>query len=180
VPKKKKAEQTAETVVPAEIAKEKLILESEAEAKQILNKANAEADGIFARLNKTADGFKAIVGAAGGNTRDASTLMVVNQLETLVPLQVEAVKNLKIEKVVVWDGGKNGDGKHATAEWMSGMIKSLPALHDLLKATGIELPEYLGSMVDPDGGNGGSPDAQKETVVELPPETKTEEAGLQA
>jgi flotillin len=35
----------------------------------------------------------------------------------------------------------------ATANFLSGLIKSLPPLHDVAGMAGIELPEYLGKIV---------------------------------
>ena len=63
-------------------------------------------------------------------------------------LSVEAIKNIKIDKVTVWDGGSgNGDKKgNATADFLSGIVKSIPALHDVAAVAGVELPAYLGTV----------------------------------
>ena len=48
------------------------------------------------------------------------------------------------------DGGHAGkDGKGAAADFMSGLLKSLPPLHDVAAMAGLEMPAYLGKMKDP-------------------------------
>jgi flotillin len=59
-----------------------------------------------------------------------------------VKTQVEAVKNIKIDKITVWDG-QNADGRTNTANFISGMMKSVPPLNDLFNMAGMELPSYL-------------------------------------
>jgi flotillin len=59
---------------------------------------------------------------------------------------VEAIRNLKIDKITVWDSG-SADGKgSSTANFASSLIKSLPPLHDIASMAGVELPGYLGKM----------------------------------
>ena len=73
-------------------------------------------------------------------------MLMIEKLQELVALQTEAIKNIKIDKVTVWDGGKSADGKTSTANFLSGMMQSLPPLHDVAKMAGLELPDYLGKM----------------------------------
>ena len=76
-------------------------------------------------------------------------MLIVEKLEQLVQAQMEAIKGIKIDKVVVWDGGQNGaEGKNATAGFLSGLANSLPPIHDLAKTAGIDLPDYLGRVAD--------------------------------
>ena len=63
-------------------------------------------------------------------------------------VQVDAVKNIKIDKVTVWDGGQNGDGKTSTANFISGMMKSVPPLDEMFAMAGMQLPSILGTKVD--------------------------------
>jgi flotillin len=50
--------------------------------------------------------------------------------------------------VVVMDGGASSThGKTATANWLSGLMQSLPGLHEFVAMAGVELPAYLGKMV---------------------------------
>jgi len=104
----------------------------------------AQAAGTLAQLQARADGFRAIVAAAGG-AEQAARLMVTEQLPKLVEEQVKAVSNLKIDKVTVWDSGASAGGKSSTAGFLSGLVGSLPPIHELARSAGVELPAYLGS-----------------------------------
>ncbi|MBO4624332.1 MAG: flotillin family protein, partial [Bacteroidales bacterium] len=130
------------------------IIEAEAEAEQIRRKAKGEADAIYAKmdaqakgmleiLTKQADGFKNLVTAAEGDAQKAVLMMIADKLPELVKTQVEAVKGINIDKVTVWDTGNGTDGKTATSNFISGMMKSVPPLDDLFKMAGMELPSYL-------------------------------------
>ena len=55
----------------------------------------------------------------------------------------EAVKGINIDKVTVWDTGNGSEGKTATSNFISGLMKSVPPLEDLFKLAGMELPSYL-------------------------------------
>ncbi len=147
----------ADVLVKAEIEKKELELKAEAEAEQIrriakgeadavLLKMQAEAEGMREILIKQAEGFAEIVKSAGGESNDAIRLMVADKLEELTKIQVEAIKNLKIDKVTVWDGGSTGaDGKTATANFLSGMMKSIPPMNEMFDMAGMKLPDYLGT-----------------------------------
>jgi hypothetical protein len=74
----------------------------------------------------------------------AATLLLTEKLEQIVGLQVEAIRNIRIEKVTVWDGG--GKDGTATAQFLSGLVKSLPPLHEVAGLAGLELPRYLGQV----------------------------------
>ena len=153
---REKATQEADIIVKTEIAKRKLELEAEADAEMIrrrakgeadaiLAKKNAEAEGMKAILTKQAEGFREIVSAAGGNADAAIQLMIADKMEELVRIQVDAIKNVKIDKVTVWDGGEAKDGKTATAGYISGLMKSIPPLNEMFNMTGMNLPTFLGT-----------------------------------
>ena len=72
--------------------------------------------------------------------------MIADKLEDLTRIQVEAIKNIKIDKVTVWDSGTDGDGKNSTAGFLSGLMKSVPPLGELFEQAGMELPALLGSQ----------------------------------
>ena len=152
---REKATQEANVIVPAEIEKrrietlaeaaaEKTRRERKGEADGLQSMMEAEAEGLQAILTKKAEGFERIVGAAGQSPELASLLLVTEQLPKLVEEQVRAISNLKIDRVTVWDSGKGEDGKTRTADFLSGLVGSLPPIHELAKNAGIELPEYLG------------------------------------
>ena len=158
---REEATRKANIVVPAQIEKEKAIIDAEAEAEQIRRKAKGEADAIFAKmdaqargmleiLTKQADGFKNLVGAAEGDAQKAVLMMIADKLPELVKTQVEAVKGINIDKVTVWDTGNGADGKTATSNFISGMMKSVPPLQDLFKMAGMDLPSYLKGKETPD------------------------------
>jgi Uncharacterized protein conserved in bacteria len=152
---RERATKEADVIVHAEIEKRRIEIDAEAEAERIRRQANGEADAILAKmeaqakgtmeiLSKQAEGFKKIVEAAGNNAESAAMLMMVDKMEDLVKMQVEAIKNIKIDKVTVWDSmGGNGNGTPSTANFLSGMLKSVPPLEDVFKTAGMELPKYL-------------------------------------
>lgn len=154
---REKATLEADIVIKAEIDKRQLEITAEAQAEQTRRRARGEADAIFAKmeaeargmeeiLTKQAAGFERVVGAAGGNPSDAIRLIIADKLEEIVRIQVEAIKNIKIDKVTVWDsnGGAGKDGKTATANFLSGIMKSIPPMNEMFDMAGMELPEYLG------------------------------------
>ena len=152
---REKATQQANIVVAAEIDKEKLIIEAEAQAEQARRIAKGEADAIFAKmdaqargtmeiLTKQASGFAETVHAAGDDPQKAVLMMIADKLPEIVKTQVEAVKGIKFDKVTVWDNGSSKDGKTATANFLSGLMGSIPPLQDLFKMAGMDLPDYLG------------------------------------
>ena len=158
-----KARLEADVLVKAEIAKREAELRAEAEAEQMRRKARGEADAILMKMQaeaagareilvKQAEGLTQIVTAAGGDANAAVKLMVTDKLEELTRIQVEAIKNLKIDKVTVWDNGQSGaDGKSSTAGFISGLYKSVPPLTDLFDMAGMKLPEYLGKPAEDAG-----------------------------
>jgi flotillin len=152
-----RATQNATIVVAAEIQKQKAIIEAQADAEKLRERAKGEADAIYAKLEaeargmyeiltKQAQGLQQIVQASGDNARDAVLLLIVDKLPELVRLQTEAIKNIKIDKLTVWDGGNggaSGDGKTSTANFISGLYKSVPPLQEVFNMAGMELPDYL-------------------------------------
>lgn len=171
---REKATQEADIIVRTEIEKRKLELEAEAQAEMIRRRARGEADAIRAKMEAEAEGQKAIlmkqaeglheiVKAAGGNPADAIRLLLADKMEELIRIQVEAVKNIKIDKITVWDGGGEGDGKTATAGFVSGLMKSVPPMNELFNMAGMNLPQFMGTA--------------KETPAALPAETA--EAGAE-
>lgn len=149
-----KATQVANIVVPAEIDKQKVEIDAEAVAEQKRRIAKGEADaiylkmaaegkGIYEILSKQAEGFDKLVKAAGGDAQSAALLMITDKLPEIVKTQVEAIKNIKIDKVTVWETGGGKDGKTSTANFMQGLLGSLPPLDDVFKSAGMELPNYL-------------------------------------
>ncbi|MBU1145711.1 MAG: flotillin family protein [Firmicutes bacterium] len=152
---REKATLEADVLVRTEIEKEKLVIEAEATAEQSRRRAKGEADGNFSKmeaeargtfevLSKQSEGFMLLVKAAGGKPDEAIKMLIADKLETLVAIQVEAIKNLKIDKVTVWDSGSSKDGTTSTANFLSSLMKSIPPMKELFNMAGMELPKYLG------------------------------------
>jgi flotillin len=154
---------TAQEVVRQQVEKQKITIAAEAEAEKTrreaqgvadatLLKYEAEAKGIRQVLEAKAQGYQALVQSANNDARAAATLLLTEKLEQIVTLQVEAIKAIKIDKVVVWDSGPGGSpsGGSQTANFLAGMVKSLPPLHDVAAMAGLELPKYLGDAKLPD------------------------------
>ena len=151
---RERSSQMADIIVPAEIDKQKVEIDAEAEAERIrrrakgeadaiLFKAQAEAQGLYEVLTKQAAGLDQIVKAAGNSSKDAVLLLIADKLPELVKMQAEAIKNIKIDKVTVWENGNSADGKSSTANFLSGMYKSVPPLQEMFNMAGMDLPEYL-------------------------------------
>ncbi len=150
----------ADVIVRQEIEKQKVEIDAEAlaekyrreakgQADAILAKYEAEAKGIKQVLEGKASGYLSLVKSCNGDAKAASTLLMIEKIEEIVARQVEAIKNLKIDKITVWDSGDgSGKGGSSTANFLSSMIKSLPPLQEIATMAGVELPEYLGKMVD--------------------------------
>jgi flotillin len=155
---KEKATQEADIIIQAEIAKRKIEIDAEAEAEKRRKEARGQADalllmrmaeakGLYEILEKQAQGFGQVVKASGGNSRDAILMLIADKLPELVKTQVEAIKNIKIDKVTVWENGMSEESGTSTSKFVSGMYKSVPPLKDLFNMAGMELPSYLGKEV---------------------------------
>lgn len=167
---RERARQEADEIVNAEIEKRKIAIAAEAEAEKKRLIAKGEADAIFLKkeaeargmleiLTKQSEGFDKIVKATNGNTKDAVLMIIADKLEELVKMQVEAIKNIKIDKVTVWEGGSDANGaagKSSTASFISNLYKSVPPMHDVFDMAGMNLPQYLGSRAEEQDGRSES------------------------
>ena len=152
---RERSTETANVIVPQEIEKQRLIIAAEAEAEQKRVNAKGEADAIYAKmeaeakglyeiLTKQAAGYDKMVQAAGGDANKAYMLLLLEKLPELVKTQVEAVKGINIDHVTVWDSGQGANGgKGSTANFVSGLMQSVPPLNELFDMAGLNLPEYL-------------------------------------
>jgi flotillin len=150
----------AEQIVPEEIRKKKIEIEAAAEAQRkiltargeaeaILAIKQAEAEGIQKLLDAKAKGYKQLIEACGDDAKSASSMLLIEKLEEIVKLQVEAISNIKIDKITVWDSGQASDGSKgtSTSNFINQFVKSLPSLHDVTAMAGVELPQFLGHAV---------------------------------
>lgn len=153
---RERSTQQANILVSQEIDKQRVIIAAQAEAEKVRVNAKGQADAIFAKmeaeakgyyeiLTKQAAGYEKMVEAAGGDASKAFMLLLSEKMPELVKTQVEAIKGVNIDHVTVWDSGNGSgkDGKGSTANFLSGLMKSIPPMADLFNLAGLDLPEYL-------------------------------------
>jgi flotillin len=132
--------------IEADAAAEKARREAAGEADAIVARYNAEAEGTRKVLEAKAEGYNRLIEACADDPGIAPTLLMIEQLPSIVAEQVKAIQNLQIDKITVWDSGHNGGNGGATADFLSGLIGALPAVHELAEQAGIELPSALGRL----------------------------------
>ena len=146
-----------EELARQEVEKLKIQVQADAEAEKLRRVANGQADAIKAKYVAEAEGVKAVLEAKAqgyaelvriSNNRPeiATSFLMIEKVQDLVAKQVEAIKNIKFDKITVWDGGAGSANGSTTANFMRDLIKSLPAMHDLANQAGIELPQVLGKV----------------------------------
>ena len=152
---KSQATLEADVIVKADIDKKQQEIAAEAQAEQLRRIARGEADAIYAKMEaeargqmeillRQAQGFEKLVASAGGDANDAVKLIIADKLEEIVKIQVEAIKNIKFDKVTVWDSGSGKDGNTSTANFLSNLMKSIPPMNELFQMAGMQLPDFLG------------------------------------
>jgi len=144
------AKREADEVVIADIEKQKAVIAAQAEAERQRETAKGEADAILAKymaeaqgqealLTKQAEGFQKLVEAAGGDPQSAIGYLMIDKLTELAEIQTSAIKDLDIDKVVVYDSG-NGTG---VTNFVQGLYGMMPQLNDFLQQSGMNLPAAL-------------------------------------
>ncbi len=150
--KREEARLRAEVVVPAEAAKEKVVVEAEAsrqrqvllaagEAQAIKVTMEAQGAGEQAILDGKSQGYRSLVAACAGEPSLAASFLLIEKLLEVAQIQAQAIKDLPLEKITVWDGGGDGGGVSDLGRRLMGV---LPPMHELAKLVGLELPEFLG------------------------------------
>lgn len=146
-----------EELARQEVEKLKIQIEADAEAERQRRIAMGEADAIKARYFAEAEGIKAVLKAKAQGYEElvkisnnkpelATSFLMIEKIEAIVERQVEAIKNIKFDKITVWDGSSGSEKGSATANFMKDLIKALPAMHDLASQAGVELPQILGKV----------------------------------
>ena len=146
-----------EELAKQEVEKLKIQVEADAEAERqrrialgeadaIKAKYFAEAEGVKAVLEAKAKGYEELVKISNNKPEIATSFLMIEKIEDIVAKQVEAIKNIKFDKITVWDGGTGSGNGSTTANFMRDLIKALPAMHDLAGQAGIELPSVLGKV----------------------------------
>ena len=150
-----KAALNASIIVPAEISKDKLILESEAKKEEEKLQGEGEgaklraieegkAEGEYANLSKQAEGIKELVEAAG-SAEAAGKLLMIQQMPQIAEITASAIANIKIDKITVWDSGKGADGKGATSGLIGDLTSMMPGMLDVMEKTGYNIPGWMGT-----------------------------------
>jgi flotillin len=176
-----------EEIVHKEIEKRKIEIDAEAHAEEtrriargdadaVRMKFEAEAEGMQKLLEAKAEGYRQIIASCNNDVQSASTMLLIEKMETLIAKQTEAIANLKIDKITVWDSG-SGDGKSSTANFLRGFSSMLPPLHELAQQTGIDLPNFLGG-INPDAKENHIGDKAKVEIPVKKTEAKVEEYDL--
>ena len=146
-----------EELARQEVEKLKIQVQADAEAERARRIALGEADAIKAKYFAEAEGVKAVLEAKAKGYQDlvkisnnrpeiATSFLMIEKIEKIVEKQVDAIKNIKFDKITVWDGGTGSANGSTTANFMKDLIKALPAMHDLAGQAGIELPQILGKV----------------------------------
>jgi flotillin len=143
--------------IDAEAYAEKTRREAKGHADAILMKYQAEAEGLQKLLESKAEGYKRLIESCNGDSQAAASLLLIEKLADIVQAQMEAISNLKIDKITVWDSGGHNGGSNATADFLSGFVRSLPPLQEVAAMAGVELPEFLGKVAPGSSAN-TSPD----------------------
>ena len=138
----KRAVAAANAAAAAEASRQKSVLIAKGEAEGTLARMQAEAQGVRSQLDSKAQGYKALVEACNSDTQLTAALLLIEKLTELTRIQAEAVRNLPIEKMIVWDGG----GEGGLADLGKRFMGVLPPMHELARVAGLELPEFLGRV----------------------------------
>ena len=172
------AEKRAELEAPAKAEKARVVVDAEAEADRKRIDAKAEADAIFAKLDaeargqyeilaKKGEGLQRIIDACGGS-HEAFQILMLEHLDHLAEASAKAISNIKFDKVVVWEnGGKNG--RTNTADFLTGMAKTLPPMMQVMRDIGgVELPEAIVKVAGEAKTDGNSPSSTNGTAGDSP------------
>ncbi len=146
-----------QTIIAADAQKEQSIRIAQGEAEAKLARMKAEAAGVQAILDGKAKGYEALVGACQ-NANQAASLLLIEKLQEIATIQAQAIQDLPIEKVIVWDGGGSDGGLKGLGGRLMG---ALPPMHDLARQIGLEMPDFLGKMVEPSQKPGSSAETEK-------------------
>jgi len=148
---REEARLNAEIVVPANADREKVLIDADAQKQEFIRLAEGQAEALLAKMTAEGKGVQAILdGKAEGYNRmvascqtaqQAASLLIVEKLTEVAGIQAQAIRDLPIEKIVVWDGGGDSNGMSGLGQRIMG---ALPPMHELARQVGLDLPEYLG------------------------------------
>jgi flotillin len=154
---REKARLTAEIVVPANADREKVVIAADAQKQKAVRIAEGEAQATLARMTAEGKGVQAILdGKAEGYQRlvqsctsaeQAASLLLIEKLQEVARIQAQAIQDLPIDKIFVWDTGGENQGMSGLGQRLMG---ALPPMHEIAKQIGLDLPEYLGKTASKD------------------------------
>lgn len=126
--------------------KNKRVLEAEAEAQEILLHAEAEAKGINQIMEQKAAGYDKLRSAVGED--NLTSVLMLEKLVDVTKVKSDALNNLNIDKITVWDnpGSGNGEGRSGLNGFVDNFMNTIPAMHEIAEDAGIALPKYLGEQ----------------------------------
>ncbi len=170
---RERARLNAEIVVPAAAERERVLIAADAQKERSIRLAQGEAEATLARMSAEGKGVEAILdGKARGYTElvracataeQAASLLLIEKLLDVARVQAQAIQDLPIEKVFVWDGGGQQGGLANLGQRLMG---TLPPMHELARQVGLDLPDFLGKMKsDAPAGDAAAPSAAAETPV---------------
>ena len=173
---REKARLNAEIVVPAAADKERVVIAADANREQSILVARGEAEAALAKMTAEGKGVEAILaGKAAGyqalvqscaTAQQAASLLLIEKLHEIASIQAQAIQDLPIEKVFVWDTGGENAGLSGLGQRLMG---ALPPMHELARQIGLELPDYLGKTAGVDKAKDEPP---PEPEAEPEPKTK--------
>jgi flotillin len=159
---REQARLNAELVVPANSQREKVVINADAEKQQAIKIAEgqaaaklavmtAEGQGLQAILDGKAEGYRNLFLSCGGDAQSAATMLMLEKLVEVAHVQAQAIQDLPIEKVIVWDGGGSGGANGGVdtgglANLGRKLMGTLPPMHEVARQVGLELPDFLGRL----------------------------------
>jgi flotillin len=162
---REQARLNAEIVVPANASRERVLIEADASRERSIRIAQGEAEATLARMTAEGKGVQAILdGKAEGyrqlvssceTASEAASLLLIEKLQDIAKIQAQAIQDLPIDKIFIWDTGGEGQGMSGLGQRMMG---ALPPMHELAKQVGLELPDFLGK-------SGGTADEAPEATA---------------
>ena len=162
----------AEVVVPANAERERVLIAADAAKQQSVRVAEGQAEATLVQMNAEARGVQAILdGKAQGyanlvkacaSAEQAASLLLIEKLIDVARVQAQAIQDLPIEKIFVWDGGGKQGGLDNLGQRLMG---TLPPMHELARQVGIDLPAFLGKAA-------GTSDAPAPAPAGAPPPTQ--------
>jgi flotillin len=167
---REQARLNAEIVVPANADREKVLIAADAqkqksvriaegEAEATLVRMTAEGKGAQAILDGKAEGYQQLVQACS-TAEQAAALLLIEKLQEIARIQAQAIQDLPIDKIFVWDTGGENQGLSGLGQRLMG---ALPPMHELAKQIGLDLPAYLGKAVSESKAATPKPDSSKES-----------------